>query len=250
MANSPSGDSMTDRIVRVLETFTAERSMQSAAEIGRRAGLPSSTAHRIVDELVAAGLLERDEDRRVHLGLRLWELALRGSTALRLRQAALPHMEQVQARIREHTQLAVLEQDEALFLERLSHPDAGANITRIAGRLPLHASSSGLVLLAHAPSALRERVLAGPLRALAPETVTDAARLRRLIAEVRRAGVVVAPGSIEAVSTGVAVPIRDAGEVVAALSVVLPREADPEPAVQALRDAAAGIEADLRADRR
>lgn len=250
MANSPSGDSMTDRIVRVLETFSDERSMQSAAEIGRRAGLPSSTAHRIVDELVEAGLLERDEDRRVHLGLRLWELALRGSTALRLRQAALPHMEQVQARIREHTQLAVLEQDEALFLERLSHPDAGANITRVAGRLPLHASSSGLVLLAHAPSALRERVLAGPLRALAPETMTDAASLRRFLTEVRRTGVVVAPGSIEAVSTGVAVPIRDAGEVVAALSVVLPRETEPDAAIQALREAARAIEAALRADRR
>ncbi|WP_106815391.1 IclR family transcriptional regulator [Microbacterium timonense] len=250
MANSPSGDSMTERIVRVLETFTAERSMQSATEIGRRAGLPSSTAHRIVDELVAAGLLERDEDRRVHLGMRLWELALRGSTALRLRQAALPHMERVQARIREHTQLAVLEQDEALFLERLSHPDAGANITRVAGRLPLHASSSGLVLLAYAPSTLRERVLARPLRALAPETVTDAARLRRLLADVRRAGVVIAPGSVEAVSTGVAVPVRDAGTVVAALSVVLPRETSPEPAIAALRDAAAAVEAALRADRR
>jgi DNA-binding IclR family transcriptional regulator len=62
--------------------------------------------------------------------------------------------------------------------------------------------------------------------------------------------VVVAPGSIEAVSTGVAVPIRDAGEVVAALSVVLPRETDPAAAIQALRDAAAGIESALRADRR
>jgi DNA-binding IclR family transcriptional regulator len=250
MANSPSGDSMTDRIVRVLETFTADRSMQTAADIGRRAGLPSSTAHRIVDELVAAGLLERDEDRRVHLGLRLWELALRGSTALRLRQAALPHMEQVQAHIREHTQLAVLEQDEALFLERLSHPDAGANITRVAGRLPLHASSSGLVLLAHAPAELRERVLAGALRAVSSETVTDAARLRRVLTEVRRTGVVVAPGWIESVSTGVAVPIRDAGEVVAALSVVLPRETPPEPAIAALRAAARDIEIALRADRR
>ncbi|MCW3492527.1 IclR family transcriptional regulator [Microbacterium sp. SSM24] len=250
MANSPSGDSMTERIVRVLETFTAERSMQSASEIGRRAGLPSSTAHRMVDELVDAGLLERDEDRRVHLGMRLWELALRGSTALRLRQAALPHMEQVQADIGEHTQLAVMEQDEALFLERLSHPDAGANITRVAGRLPLHASSSGLVLLAHAPAAVRERVLAGPLRALAPETVTDPARLRRLLADVRRAGVVVAPGSVEAVSTGVAVPIRDAGEVIAALSVVLPRETAPDAAIAALRAAATGTEAALRVDRR
>ena len=106
------------------------------------------------------------------------------------------------------------------------------------------------MLLAHAPAALRERVLAGPLRALAPETVTDAARLRRLLAEVRRTGVVVAPGSIESVSTGVAVPIRDAGEVVAALSVVLPRETPPDAAVAALRAAAAGIEAALRTDRR
>ena len=130
------------------------------------------------------------------------------------------------------------------------NPDAGANITRIAGRLPLHASSSGLVLLAHAPASVRERVLAGPLRALAPETVTDAARLRRILAEVRRTGVVVAPGSVEAVSTGIAVPIRDRGEVVAALSVVLPRETPAEPSIAALRDAAAAIEAALRADRR
>ena len=54
-----------ERFVRVLETFTPERAAQSASEIGRRAGLPSSSAHRIVAELVATGLLERDEDRRV-----------------------------------------------------------------------------------------------------------------------------------------------------------------------------------------
>jgi len=246
MANSPSGDSMTDRLVRVLDTFTTDRTVQTATEIGRRAELPASSAHRIVDDLVRAGLLERDDEHRVRLGMRLWELALRGSSALRLRQAALPHMERVQAAIREHTQLAVLEHEEALFLERLSHPDAGANITRIAGRLPLHASSSGLVLLAHAPAGLRERVLAEPLRAVSPETVTDAGTLGRLLATVRRQGYVIAPGSIETVSTGVAVPIRDRGEVTATLSVVLPREAPTAPAVEALIVAARGIEASLR----
>ena len=209
MANSPSGDSVTDRVVRVLETFGPERTVQTAAQIGRRAALPSSTAHRLVAELVEAGLLERDDDHRVRLGMRLWELALRGSEALRLRQAALPHMERVQARVGEHTQLAVLEQDEALFLERLSSPSSGANITRIAGRLPLHASSSGLVLLAHAPPELQDRILAKPLARLAPETITDAAALRRTLADVRRSGWVIARGSIEAVSTGVAVPVRD-----------------------------------------
>jgi DNA-binding IclR family transcriptional regulator len=249
MANSRSGDSMTVRIVRVLETFSAERTVQTATEIAERAGLPRSTAHRIVGELASEGILERDEGGRIRLGMRLWELALRGSSALRLRQAAMPHMERVQTLIREHTQLAVLEHDEALFLERLSHPDAGANITRIAGRLPVHASSSGLVLLAFADPAVRERVLTGPLRALSGETVTDAAALRALLAAIRRRGFVTAPGSIEAISTGVAVPVRDRGEVVAALSVVLPREAPTAPAVDALLSAAAAVEADLRESR-
>lgn len=248
MANSPTGDSMTERLVRVLETFTAERTVQTASEIGRRAGLPSSTAHRIVEDLVRSGLLDRDEDHRVHLGMRLWELALRGSRALRLRQAALPHMERVQARIREHTQLAVLEQDSALFLERLSDPDAVSNITRIAGRLPLHASSSGLVLLAFGGDELQERVLSGRLTAVSPDTVTDAATLRRMLAGIRRAGHVVAPGSIETLATGVAVPVRDAdGEVIAALSVVQPREAAPDVAIAELLRAARAIRADLSA---
>ncbi len=248
MANSPSGDSGLDRLVRVLETFDADRTLQTASEIGRLAGLPPSTAHRLVGDLVAAGLLERDEDHRVRLGLRLWELAERGSLALRLRQAALPFMERVQARVREHTQLAVLEQGEALFLERLSHPQAGANITRVAGRLPLHASSSGLVLLAFAAPKVQERVLAGPLTALAPETVTDAAELRRLLARIRRDRFVVAAGTVEAVSTGVAVPIREgrSGPVVAALSVVLPRDAPTAGARDELRSAAAGVEHALR----
>lgn len=246
MANSPTGDSMTQRIVRVLETFTADRTVQTASDIGRRAGLPSSTAHRLVDELVREGLLERDDEHRVRLGMRLWELALRGSRALRLRQAALPSMERVQARVREHTQLAVLEHDEALFVERLSHPEAGANITRIAGRLPLHASSSGLVLLAYADPEVQERVLAGPLPAVSPETTTDAAALRRVLAGIRRSGFVVAVGSVESVSTGVAVPVRDEnGEVVAALSVVLPRTTAPEVAVTELLRAARDIRATL-----
>ena len=246
MANSASGDSATQRFVRVLETFTPEQAAQSASEIGRRAGLPSSTAHRIVGELVAAGLLERDEDRRVRVGLRLWELTTRSSQPLALRQAALPFMEEIQAGIAEHTQLVVLEGEDALCVERLSAPGAGENVTLIAGRLPLHASSSGLVLLAHAPHGFRERILARPLAAVGPETVTSPQRLRRVLAGIRQAGYVIAPGTVSGVSTGVAVPLRQrGGEVIAALSVILPRQADPQPALSALRDAARRISREL-----
>lgn len=247
MANSKSGESVTERIVRVLETFDADRTVQTPSEIARLAGLPSSTAHRMVADLAATGILERDQAGRVHLGMRLWELAQRGSRALRLRQIALPHMERVQARVREHTQLAVLEQGEALFLERLSDPRAVSNITRIAGRLPLHASSSGLVLLAHASDELRERILAGPLEAVGPDTITTPDALRARLEGIRTAGVAIAPGSIEGVASGIAVPVRDgrSGPVIAALSVVVPRDAPTSGAVDELRAAAVRIAAEL-----
>lgn len=243
MANSPSGDSATDRLVRILETFTPTRTVQTTAEIGRRAQLPSSSAHRIVSELVEAGLLERDESRRVRIGMRLWELATRSSGALRLRQAAMPFMERVQSRVREHTQLAVLEQDEALFLERLSSPTSGSNITRVAGRLPLHASSSGLVLLAFADREYQDRILGSPLTPLTRATLSDPVAVRRKLDEVRTLGHAIAPGYIEEVSTGVAVPIRDeTSTVIAALSVVLPRDAEAEFALVELHRAARDIE--------
>lgn len=247
MANSTSGESVADRIVRVLDTFDTNRTVQSAAEIGRRAGLPSSTAHRIVAELVSSGMLERDEAGRVRLGLRLWGLAQRGSRALRLREIALPHMERVQSRVREHTQLAVIEQDSALFVERLSHPRAVSNITRIAGRLPLHASSSGLVLLAHAGVGLRDRVLAGRLDAVGPGTVTDPDELAALLERIAAEGLAVAPGSIEDVATGIAVPVRDgrSGPVVAALSAVIPRDAPTTGVIDELRAAAIRISSEL-----
>lgn len=242
MANSKSGDSVIERIVRVLETFSSERTVQTVAEIGRRANLPQSTAHRIVESIVEVGFLTKDADNRVQLGMRLWELALRGSFALRLRQAALPHMYGVQEKIRQHTQLAVLENEEALFLERISHPNAGANITRVAGRLPLHASSSGLILLAHAEPRLRERILNSKLESVGPQTVTDPQSLQRFLRDIKAQGYVIARASIEAVSTGIAVPIRSAGVVRAALSVVQPIEKDTSATLEALLNAAAKIE--------
>lgn len=249
VANSPSGDSMIERVARILESFSSTRVAQTPSDIARRSNLPNSTAHRLVAELVDAGLLEREESGAVRIGMRLWELTTRGSHALGLRQIAMPFMEEVQSRVKEHTQLGVLEQDEVLFIERLSERGAGANITKIAGRLPLNASSSGLVLLAFAPNHYQNRILEGDLKALSRETITDPDALRRKLAEIRKVGYAYSPGSVEKVSTGIAVPVSDANGVIAALSVVLPREKDGDAtasardaqAIAALREAAEGM---------
>jgi len=176
------------------------------------------------------------------VGVRLWELASRASPTLGLREAALPFMEDLHAVVGHHTQLAVLEDREVLFVERLSAPGAVVNVTRVAGRLPLHASSSGLVLLAHAPADLQEQVLAAPLGAFRRTTLTEPARLRRFLADVRRDGYAYCAGFIDEETTGIAVPLRGrGGDVVAALSVIVPNDDSARMQIPALRAAARGI---------
>src|SRR5262245_11740161 len=124
------GESVLARVVRIFEAFTAEDSALTVSEIARRTGLHVATASRLVAELVSYGCLARDSDRRVRIGVRMWELATRASPTLSLRDAAMPFMEGVHDVVGHHVQLGVLDGDEVLFLERLSAPGAVINYTR------------------------------------------------------------------------------------------------------------------------
>jgi len=249
MARSTSGESVLERVVRVLEAFTPDTPALGVSEVARRASLPVPTASRLIAELVEHGLLARDDDRRVRVGTRLWELGLRASPTLSLRETAMPVLETLHAAIGHHAQLGVLDGDEVLFVERLSAERAVINYTRIAARLPLHASSSGLVLLAYGSGVLQERVLTGPLPAYTDATVTAPGALRSLLAEVRRQGFVLCAGHIHPDATGIAVPVRGAGrQVVAAVSVIVPNDERARGHLATLTAAARQIERRL-ADR-
>ncbi|MER5791899.1 IclR family transcriptional regulator [Streptomyces sp. NPDC001980] len=245
---TPTGESVLSRAVRIFEAFTPDAPALTVSEISRRTGLHLATASRLVAELVSHGFLARDADRRVRIGVRLWELGTRASPTLSLRDAAMPIMEGVHDVVGNHVQIGVLEGDEVLFLERLTAPGAVINYTRVAGRLPLHASSSGLVLLAHGPVDLQERILTGPLHAYTPHTITTATALRATLAAVRQQGYAYCPGYFHQDALGVAAPVRDSrGGVVAALSVVVPHDDGAASVVPVVRTAARGISRALAA---
>ncbi|MCX4647556.1 MULTISPECIES: IclR family transcriptional regulator [unclassified Streptomyces] len=236
------GESVLARAVRIFEAFTPEEPALTVSEISRRTGLHVATASRLVAELVSHDFLARDGDRRVRIGMRMWELVTRASPAVSLRDAAMPFMEGVHDVVGHHVQLGVLDGDEVLFLERLSAPGAVINYTRIAGRLPLHASSSGLVLLAHGPADLRERVLSEPLHRYTSNTPTTPARLRAILADIRQQGFACCPGYVHPDAFGIAAPVRDSGgTVVATLSVIVPNEDGATSVVPVVRTAARGI---------
>jgi DNA-binding IclR family transcriptional regulator len=241
------GESVLSRVVRIFETFESDVPALRVSEIARRAGLHVATASRLVEELVRHGWLHRDADRRIRIGVRIWELASRASPTLTLRDAAMPFMEDLHAVVGHHTQLGVLEGKEVLFVERLSAPGAVLNITRVAGRLPLNVSSSGLVLLAHAPAELRDEVLAGPLKAYRG-AAADSVTLRRTLADIRKNGYAFCPGFVDEETTGIAVPVRRAGQVIAALAVIVPNDGNARTQIPALLAAARGVSRVLSAE--
>jgi DNA-binding IclR family transcriptional regulator len=249
VARSGSGESVLERVVRILEAFTPRYPVLTVGEVARRADLPVATASRLIAELVGHGLLSRDEDRRVRVGTRLWELGSRASPTSSLRELAMPVLEDLLRVVGHHAQLGVLDGEEVLFVERLSAEHAVINYTRIAARLPLHASSSGLVLLAYGSEVLQERILAGTLARFTPMTITDPGELRRRLADVRRQGFVLCPGFLHVDATGIAVPVRDeTGHVAAAVSVIVPNDEHARGYVPVLTAGARQIERRLTQD--
>ncbi|SEF23553.1 DNA-binding transcriptional regulator, IclR family [Amycolatopsis pretoriensis] len=242
MARAPTGESSIARAARIIAAFTAGETSLTVTEIARRTGLHIATASRLIAELTTHGLLARGPVREVRVGVRLWELAARASPTTSLRDAAMPYLEDLHAVVGHHAQLSVLDGDDVLFVERLSARDAVINYSQIAGRLPVHLSSSGHVLLAYAPAEARERVLRRPMRRSTAATITTPDGLERAWAAVRRQGYALLPGHVHEDATGIAVPVRDAlNDVVAALSIIVPNDDHAHAGIPALLAAARGV---------
>jgi DNA-binding IclR family transcriptional regulator len=237
--------SVAARVLDVLGAFTDTTPALTLTAISARTGLPLTTTHRIVGELATWGALERAESGEYRIGLRLWEVGALAPRGLGLRERAMPFLEDLHEVTRHNVALAVLDGAEVVYVERLAAHAAVSIRSRAGSRLPATATGVGLALLAHADPEHVDRVLSAPVRRFTERTVTDPAELRRMIGEVRRTGVAISVQQIELVSQSVGAPVRDATGVVAALSIVVPTEANPHAYVPAVLAAARGISRSL-----
>jgi DNA-binding IclR family transcriptional regulator len=210
------------RLLAVLDAFGPRSRALSLSEISRRSGLSLSTTHRLVHELLSWGALERDPSGCYSIGLRLLELAALAPRGLDLREAAFPVLDDLHHRTRGNVHLGVRDGMEVVYVEVIracaTHPTSG----KTGDRWPLHATGTGLVLLAFADRELQEQALRRPLARYTALTITDPAQLRRKLAQVRQSGYAVAVGMITLPDVVVAVPVHDPfGGLAAAISVVV-----------------------------
>jgi DNA-binding IclR family transcriptional regulator len=234
--------SVAGRVFRLLDAFTETRPALSLSELSAAAGLPLSTTHRLVAELTTWGGLTRGADGRYRVGLRLLEIGSLSPGSLGLRERAMPFLEDLYEATRQNVQLAVRDDLEVVYVERISARGAVNVLTRVGSRMPLHATGVGLILLAHADVDVRERVFTAPMERFTEMTISTTTRLREALATARRDGYVVSDRQLEMITKSIAAPIRDAtNTVIAALSIVVPVETDSRTLIPAVRAAGHGI---------
>jgi len=239
-ANSPVA-SVTSRALSLVGAFDESHRRLTLTELAHRAGLPVTTAHRLLGDLVVWGALERVATGEYVIGRRLWDVGLLAPQQAGLVELASPYLHDLYGATLATVHLAVRDGTEVLYLDRLRGSTSVPIVSTIGSRLPMHATGVGKVLLAHAPSGVQEAVLADLSRVTA-FTVTQPGRLKRQLAQVLRDDYATTSEEMSLGACSVAVPIRHQGHVVAALGIVVPSlRKERRRLVGALQVAARGI---------
>ncbi len=213
-----------ERALQILACFDDEHPERGISDIAQAVGLHKATTHRIVTTLLSFGYIERAADGlRYRLGLRLADLGYKVIRRMDLRRESQPLMAELTRRLGETSDLCVYDRGQVLYLEVVQANHALTIAAAVGRSMPMHATASGKVLLAHMAEQEREAALSHTLAEYTPHTITDAEELRRQLGVVRNQGYAVDDEEFEAGIRAVSAPVRNReGTVIAAMSVAGP----------------------------
>jgi DNA-binding IclR family transcriptional regulator len=213
----PSQVQSVDRAMAILDML-ARLGEVGVTEIAHELEVHKSTAFRLVEALEAWQLVEQVSERgKYRLGFGIVRLA--GATTARpdLSRESRVVCERLAAELDETVNVAIADQGQATNVMQVYGSAAVTARNWIGQRTPLHATSSGKVLLAWSAD---EELALDELTVFTPNTRTDPAKLSDELVAVRERGWAYTVEELEVGLNAVAAPIRAAdGEVIAALSV-------------------------------
>jgi DNA-binding IclR family transcriptional regulator len=226
MSEAPS--SMVDRVVLILSIFERSSEALTAGQISVRSGIPRSSVHRILQQLVSARWLKHYDDGYA-LGLRMFEIGSLVPHRNRITCAARPVIHELARQTGQVVHLAVLDQQDVVYLDKVGsavsdRAFADTLPSRVGGRLPAHCTAVGKTLLAYSPSATVSEYLATGLRRRTEASLATPAALQAAMVSIRNAGYATERDEAVPGVACVAAPIRNFDEVVAAVSVCGPRD--------------------------
>ncbi|MFN0172818.1 MAG: IclR family transcriptional regulator [Bryobacteraceae bacterium] len=209
-----------ERAFSILEALDASRLGMNVSAISRKLGIPKSTAHVIIGTSVNLGYVVREPNNKTFgLSLKVYALGRENMRSLHLPEVSLAPMKWLAAKAGLTVQLAMLEKNQAIYVQKVDGPGLILFDTFIGKRTTLHCTAVGKVLLAHAPEPIQREFLAKASFARhTRNTITSAAALRGAIEKIRRQGFAVDDQEEELGIRCLAVPVvNPSGAFVAAL---------------------------------
>ena len=237
-----------DRMMGLLDALADSDEAQSLKRLSELTDLHPSTAHRILNDLVACRLVERADSGTYRLGLKLLELGNLVKARLSVRDAAQLPMRALHKLTGQTVNLSVRQGDEIVYIDRAYSERSGMQVVRaIGGRAPLHLTSVGKLFLADDDSVkLKSYVSKTGLNGHTQNSISDMAQLEKELDLVKTLGHARDDEELElGVSCMAAAILDDTGKLVAGLSLSAPTERMQDDWLKSLKDTAMQISKSL-----
>ncbi|MDH4107046.1 MAG: IclR family transcriptional regulator [Gammaproteobacteria bacterium] len=218
-SSPPQGAQAVLRAVSLLKLFTSEQPEMSLAQLSQASGLNKTTTHRLLRALQSQALIDKNASTGSYsLGAGLMALGVQALASSDLRRRVRPMLKMLARETGETATLEVPVEDSMLILDEVAGRHVVAAAGNIGTRWPMHATSTGKVLLAF--EAHRMEALPDSLPALAQRTMTSKDMLAQQLVEIRKRGFAESTDELEDGFAAVATVIRGAlGDVQGALSI-------------------------------
>lgn len=177
--------------LNILEAFLKQDGELGLMELAHCTELKPSTAHRLVNTLVKRDYLsQQQKGEKYSLSLKLLQFSNVIKKRMKVRNVAFPFLVELNTSVNEAVNLAVLDKDEAVYIEHLESNHSLRIFTQVGNRVPLHCTGVGKILLAHMKRKEFQRFFdTNGLPFRTENTMTDLGRLNKELATIRREGV-------------------------------------------------------------
>lgn len=213
------------KALSLLNHFTETRLEIRLSDMAKLANMDKATVHRHLTELKNAGILEQiGNDKLYRMGPEVLRLANLRESAVPLLDVAKSILDQLSKDRSETTHLSLLKNDVLVTVAySYSRTHAMAIMVGDNDSHPLHATSSGLVVLAYSTAKFVDQILERPLQKYTKDTLTNPKQIRDLLQNIRQKGFSESIGGFEDNTHSIASPIfNQTGQAIGAISVTAP----------------------------
>jgi len=225
LSNPYPGTQAVRRAMALLKAFDDARPSWGLSDLAREAGLNKTTAFRLLSALESEGMVARGQDKESYvLGPEVVVIGGRALRANNLRAVVRPELEALAQQTGETAALEVRSGRDMLVMDEVIGEYLMSSVQSVGSRWPLHATSTGLAILAFMPERERDSLVVPPLTAVTEHTITDPALLGQEWIAIRQRGYAVAAESLEVGLVAIGAPIYNHdGEIPGAVSVAIPK---------------------------